>query len=217
LTGHLHHSPAAFSANVYEAVVKARHPEANMQQILRYSRAKLVATAFISAASVCLLCILFGSRGVVSPTLTFRIFSNDIGHFVVLPIIILVFTASTLRSGLMALSSLSAVAADRRTIAVTTMWRSYSISWGDLRQIALVARKFSSSTNYEIKFHRYNASTVSLPLGALALSQKDYEAAVQRLAHAHHNEINRSRETSEPQVSTAPQSDAVLSFGRKPI
>jgi hypothetical protein len=195
-----------FSMRLRRSRKSSLNPEAIMLQIIRYSRAKLVATAFIFLASACVLMILFVSDGVVSPTLTFRIFSGDIGHFIVLPILFLVMMASTLRSGLMALGSLSAVAADRRLVVVTTMWRSHSIDWDDLKQISLIAKKFSGSTNYEIKFHRYNASTVSLPLRALALPEKDYEAAFQRIAQAHQKEINRSRESSKPQVSTAMQS-----------
>jgi len=188
-----------------------------VQQMLRYSRSKLCATAFICAASVCLLLILFVNRGVGSLGFSFWLFSNDIGRSVAAPLLILPTAFATLRASQMALGSLDAVIVDQRTIKITTFWRSHSIDWLELKHVALVARTFRSRTHYEMRFHSDNAKAVSLPLGIVALPERDYQIAYSRLVQAHQQALGQVRTAGEAKAAPGMLLSAGSTFGRKRV
>lgn len=191
-----------------------------MQQSLRYSRFKLGAVAFTCAAGVCFCLVLFMRDGARVPGPFGGIVSGDLGHFIVLPILILLLLVCTIRAGVMAFGSLDAVVTDERMVRVITAWRSHEIEWSDLQQIGLVISKFRNQTGYTIKFYRYNAATVSLPLGALALQEREYESAFQRLLSAHGKATSVSknhscRTTRQPIDGQATSQRSRSTFGRK--
>ena len=185
-----------------------------MPPMLRYSRAKLATLSLICASTVCFLLVLFASHGFASPTLVIFIFSGTIGHFVVAPLFILIMTVATLGTGRLALGSLDAVVVDRRAIKVRTLWRSHSIDWLELREIALVARKFRNQTSHEIRFYRHSAGTVSLALDTLTLPERDYESACHRLVLAHREAIGQARKARQSVAPPVPR-NAAPTFGRK--
>ena len=190
-----------------------------MLQPLRYSRAKLAATALIFTMATGFCVILFAHPSFQISGPFSGIASGNIGHYMVLPLLILSLSTSSVRAAIMAFGSLEAVAADHRGMRITTAWRTHVIDWSDLQDIRLTATKVRDRTLYAFKFHRRSAGTVSLPLGALAMPEQEYRAAFdglllakQRAAFPPTGRSDRDQQFSSADMNThAPR----RTFGRK--
>lgn len=123
------------------------------------------------------------------------LFRGSLGHYFTLPLSTLTCIIVTVRCVIVASGPAVAIATDQEGATVNTLWRSHRLAWSDLLRVRLEATKVRHNTAYSLKFDQCAGGTISLPLGALTITEHGYhyQRLAQTLSDTHLSAINHLR------------------------